>query len=129
MAVSASSSTVQPRALRISRTLAPTNSCSRIVGKALKALSVYEIGKPIVIEEMFPLSCSIAELDQFIDGSTPRAAGWIGFYWGKTIAEYKREKPSAGESLALDWLGYFVRKTPEIQALRATRQIEGKSDR
>jgi len=84
------------------------------VGKALKALTVYDIGKPIVIEEMFPLSCSVAELDQFIDGSRPMAAGWIGFYWGKTIAEYKHEQRSIEGSITLDWLEYFVRKTPAI---------------
>ena len=76
----------------------------------------------------FPLSCSIAELDQFIDGSRPLAAGWIGFYWGKTIAEYKREKRSIADSIALDWLEYFGRKTPDIQGLRPMQQVERKSD-
>ena len=82
------------------------------IGKALNALAVYDLGKPIVIEEMFPLSCSVAELDQFIDGSQPLATGWIGFYWGKTIAEYKRKTDSIAEGMTLDWLEYFVRKTP-----------------
>jgi len=99
------------------------------VGKALKALAVYDIGKPIVIEEMFPLACSIAELDQFIDGSRPMAAGWIGFYWGKTIAEYKREKRSIADSITLDWLEYFVRKTPDSQGLRPRQPVERTSDR
>lgn len=84
------------------------------VAKALRALKVYDIGKPVVIEEMFPLSCSIAELDRFIDGSRPLAAGWIGFYWGKTIAEYQRDKRTIAEAMTLDWLEYFVRKRPEI---------------
>jgi hypothetical protein len=84
------------------------------VDKALKALAVYDIGKPIVIEEMFPLSCSVTELNQFIDGSRPLATGWIGFYWGKTIAEYQRDKRTIGEAMTLDWLEYFVRKSPEI---------------
>lgn len=97
------------------------------VGKALKALAVYDIGKPIVIEETFPLSCSVAELDQFIDGSKPLAVGWIGFYWGKPIAEYKREKGSIADAIALDWLQYFVRKTPEI--LRPTTAQNPKPDR
>lgn len=84
------------------------------VDKALKALAVYDIGKPIVIEEMFPLSCSVSELDQFIDGSRPLATGWIGFYWGKTIAEYQRDKRTLADAMTLDWLEYFVRKRPEI---------------
>lgn len=94
------------------------------VGKALKALAVYDIGKPIVIEEMFPLSCSGPELDQFIDGSRPLAVGWIGFYWGKTIAEYKREKGSIADAITLDWLEYFVRKTPAILGRQARQTVE-----
>jgi hypothetical protein len=84
------------------------------VAKALTALAVYDIGKPMVIEEMFPLNCSIVQLDQFIDGSKPLAVGWISFYWGKTILEYKSSKSSIAAALMLEWLEYFVRKTPEI---------------
>ncbi len=94
------------------------------VDKALKALAVYDIGKPIVIEEMFPLDCSVAELDQFIDGSRPLAAGWIGFYWGKTIAEYRREKGSLADAITLDWLEYFVRKTPAILSREVPPGVE-----
>jgi hypothetical protein len=84
------------------------------VDRALTALAVYDVGKPIVIQEMFPLYCSIAELDQFIDGSRPLAAGWLGFYWGKTLAEYRRAKRSLADAIMLDWLEYFVRKTPAM---------------
>jgi hypothetical protein len=99
------------------------------VGKALKALSVYDIGKPIVIEEMFPLSCSVTELDQFIDGSRPLATGWIGFYWGKTIAEYKRQTDSIAEGMTLGWLEYFARKTPEIVGQTAKQPVEQEPNR
>jgi len=99
------------------------------VGKALKALAVYDVGKPIVIEEMFPLSCSVTELDRFIDGSRPLATGWIGFYWGKTIAEYKSEKRTIADAMALDWLEYFARKTPAILVQEGTRSAEEKSAR
>jgi hypothetical protein len=98
------------------------------VGKALKALAVYDIGKPIVIEEMFPLSCSVTELDQFIDGSRPLARGWIGFYWGKTIAEYQREKKSIADAITLDWLEYFVRKTPDILLLKKASNVGAQSN-
>lgn len=84
------------------------------VKNALKALSTYEIGKPIIIEEMFPLSCAVEDLDKFIDGSRKMAAGWLGFYWGKTIAEYKSERGSIADGMALGWLEYFVKKTPAI---------------
>lgn len=84
------------------------------VDKALAALAVYDIGKPMVIEEMFPLSCSVPELDQFIDGSRKLASGWIGFYWGKTIEEYRAGTRDIAEGMALGWLEYFAKKTPEI---------------
>ena len=84
------------------------------VKKALTALAVYNIRKPLVIEEMFPLSCSVAELDQFIEGSKTLATGWISFYWGKTIAEYRQNKKDIGEAIMLDWLEYFAKKTPAI---------------
>src|SRR5678815_5964584 len=86
------------------------------VDQALKALAVYQVGKPVVIEEMFPLSCSVEELDQFIEGSRARnlASGWIGFYWGKTIAECRAEKESLVDALILGWLEYFAKKSPDI---------------
>jgi hypothetical protein len=40
--------------------------------------------------------------------------GWIGFYWGKTIAEYKQAKGSIADAITLDWLEYFAKKTPDI---------------
>jgi Cellulase (glycosyl hydrolase family 5) len=85
------------------------------VDKALKALAVYDIGKPIVIEEIFPLSCSVEELDRFIEGSKTLAAGWISFYWGKTISEYEQEKKRGiADDITLHWLQYFVKKAPAI---------------
>lgn len=83
------------------------------VDKALKALAVYDVGKPIVIEEMFPLSCSLEELNRFIEGSRQAATGWIGFYWGKTPEEYRRqEKRDVGEAITLAWLEYFATNRP-----------------
>jgi len=89
------------------------------VDQALKALSVYDVGKPIVIEEMFPLNCTIGELAQFIDRSKPIAAGWISFYWGETIAEYKQQKGSISDAITTDWLDYFSKKAPDILGLGA----------
>jgi hypothetical protein len=88
------------------------------VKKALKALKAYEIGKPIVIEEMYPLSCSIDEMNQFIDGSKPVATGWISFYWGKTVAEYKAEKRGIAEDGVMKWLQYWEGKGREMGGTR-----------
>ena len=77
------------------------------VDKALEALAAYEVGKPIVVEETFPLKCSIEELDAFIEGSRKMAAGYIGFYWGKTIDEYAQDKASMASAITKRWLEYF----------------------
>jgi hypothetical protein len=84
------------------------------IEQALTALAVYDIGKPLVIEEMFPLKCNAEELGTFIDGSRKSAAGWIGFYWGKTPEEYRRSN-TISDGLTLSWLELFQKKTAAIQ--------------
>ena len=63
----------------------------------LKLLRGFKVGKPVVIEETFPLSCTATELGQFIEASRKYAAGWIGFYWGQTPAELSKST-SIGDS-------------------------------
>jgi hypothetical protein len=84
------------------------------VDRALKALAAYDVGKPLVVEEMFPLKCGVEELDVFIDGSRPVVDGWIGFYWGRRPAEYAAEQGDVADALTRNWLTYFRDKTPEI---------------
>jgi len=55
--------------------------------EAIQTLKGFDIGKPIVIEETFPLKSSFPEFEKFLDDSKGIAQGWIGFYWGKTRAE------------------------------------------
>ncbi|MBN1508160.1 MAG: cellulase family glycosylhydrolase [Sedimentisphaerales bacterium] len=84
------------------------------VDQALTALAAYDIGKPLVIEEMFPLKCSKEELSAFIDGSRGLADGWIGFYWGKTLDEYRGSK-ELSDALTAGWLELFRSKTATIR--------------
>jgi hypothetical protein len=84
------------------------------VENALKALAVYNVGKPLVVEEMFPLSCSIQELDAFIDGSRNIADGWISFYWGKSIEDYSKGDIDIFGAITKSWLEHFRAKSPEI---------------
>ena len=84
------------------------------VETALKALAVYDVGKPIVIEETFPLKCSSKELIAFIDRSRAVAEGWVSFYWGKTIDEYARETGDIAAAIMRDWLKHFRAKSSEI---------------
>lgn len=71
------------------------------------------VGKPVVIEEIFPLKCGAEELGRFIDQSQQHSTGWIGFYWGKTPEELRPAK-SIPEAMTLSWLELFQKKTPQI---------------
>ncbi len=77
---------------------------SNEVQKALDALEVYKIGKPIVIEEFFPLSCSLEEAAEFIEKSS--TDGLVSFYWGKTIEQNEQAGDIQGAIIA-KWLTYF----------------------
>ncbi len=84
------------------------------VEKALKALAVYDIGKPLVIEEMFPLKCGLEELESFIDSSRGIADGWIGFYWGKTPDQCRKSGTLPG-AVTANWLEFFRDKATSIK--------------
>ena len=84
------------------------------VQKALTALAVYNVGKPLVIEETSPLYCGQEEFDVFINISLDIVDGYVGFYWGKTIEEYSQPNASIADSIMRDWLKYFRAKGPEI---------------
>ncbi|MDT8302542.1 MAG: cellulase family glycosylhydrolase [Sedimentisphaerales bacterium] len=93
------------------------------VPKALTALAVYNVGKPLVIEETSPLWCGQDEFDVFVDESLDIVDGYVGFYWGKTIEEYSVPNASIADSIMRDWLKYFRIKGPEIFRVR-DRQSE-----
>jgi hypothetical protein len=83
------------------------------VKEALDTLAGFAVGKPVLVEETFPLACSSQELEDFIDGSRRHAAGWIGFYWGKPPEELRRSK-DIGDALTLGWLELFERKAKDV---------------
>jgi hypothetical protein len=76
---------------------------------ALETLKGFAVGKPVVVEETFPLKCSPKELDEFIDRAGPLAAGWVSFYWGKPPEELRRSKGFT-DALLLDWLERFTKR-------------------
>lgn len=79
------------------------------VEEALKTLAGFSVAKPVVIEETFPLTCSVPELEQFIDGSRKHATGWMGFYWGKPPEELRKSR-ELKDTLTLAWLEFFEKK-------------------
>jgi hypothetical protein len=84
------------------------------VQKALDALRVYEVGKPLVVEEIFPLAASGEEVLEFIGRSKSHADGWISFYWGQTIDQCEDRGDMAG-AITAAWLKQFKASAPKVQ--------------
>ncbi|MBI1371708.1 MAG: cellulase family glycosylhydrolase [Phycisphaera sp.] len=87
------------------------------VDKAIKAIKAYEVGKPIVVEETFPLQCGEDQLVDFISRSADHVDGWVSFYWGTSIEEMKAKKnPSFGEAMLASWLTKFREMADGVKA-------------
>jgi hypothetical protein len=78
--------------------------------EALETLAGFQVGKPLVIEETFPLRCGLEDFERFLDGSRASAAGWLGFYWGRTPEECRRSGEMR-DALMLQWLELFERRS------------------
>lgn len=85
------------------------------VKEAIATLKGFAIGKPVVIEETFPLRCSLKELEAFLEQSRGIATGWIGFYWGTTVKELEKPK-TIPEAITKQWLELFQRKKKAMQS-------------
>jgi hypothetical protein len=83
------------------------------VERAVEALKTYEVGKPLVIEEMFPLKCSVDELEAFIRESRHVVDGWISFYWGKRPGDHGAGEGIAG-AITRAWLERFSQLATEM---------------
>lgn len=79
---------------------------SKKIGESIDLLKGFCVGKPVVIEETYPMHCSVDELRDFLRQSEAHSAGWIGFYWGKTIDEC-RKSGSWADALMVGWLEMF----------------------
>ncbi len=86
----------------------------------MDTLRGFAVGKPVIIEETFPLGCKLEELEQFMLDARPTAAGWIGFYWGKTPQQYQPDK-SLADAVTQAWLQLFERLTPKMRDAEAIK--------
>ena len=75
---------------------------------------------PVVIEETFPLICSVAELEAFLKESRSTATGWVWHYDGFTPSDYvERAKNKQSGKTDFLWqaaLESFTRVKPTITA-------------
>jgi hypothetical protein len=66
------------------------------------------VGRPIVVEETFPMACSVEDLGTFMDRSK-NVAGWIGFFWGK-MPDDLRESKEIVDHITRSWLEFFQKR-------------------
>jgi hypothetical protein len=91
------------------------------IKEAMETLSGFEVGKPVIIEEMFPLNCSIPEFERFLDESRKTASGWIGFYWGKTLEECRKSN-TIQDAFMARWLEFFQKRAGEAEIAEKARR-------
>ena len=72
-------------------------------------------GKPVMIQEMYPLSCGMPAFKTFLERSRELAAGWESFYWGETSAEYRKTR-KIEDALIAAWLDFFQEQGPRFRA-------------
>jgi hypothetical protein len=68
----------------------------------VESLKRFAVGKPLLVEEVFPINCTSDELNRFMERST-FVTGWISFYWGRTPEELEKTGTMA-DALQAQWL-------------------------
>ena len=76
------------------------------IPKALDVLNAYKVGKPILVEEMFPLSCTAEEMESYMAQTKNIVAGWITFFW--------RDRDALSNAVVLEWAKRFQKMQPEM---------------
>lgn len=71
------------------------------------------VGKPVVIEEIFPLKCSTPELLAFLDQAQRDSAGTFSFYWGQPPSEL-RQSTTIKDALVREWLEAFQKRSQKL---------------
>lgn len=88
------------------------------VNDAVENLRQFNIGKPIVVEETFPLSCGVPDERDFLLRSRGIACGWIGQYPGETpdqlLALRRSGKITPAQSAYFEWITLFRQVGPDM---------------
>lgn len=71
-------------------------------------------GKPVIIEETFPLRSDALTLERFLRAARFHSAGTIGFYWGTTPAELEQQK-TLPAAIQASWLKSFTALKDDMQ--------------
>lgn len=81
------------------------------VDAALSSLKRYAKGKPVIVEETFPLNCSPAEYADFLRRSRGLASDWLAHFWSLTPEDLADATDASG-ALMRESLAVFQRLDP-----------------
>jgi hypothetical protein len=79
----------------------------------VETLKGFQVGKPLIVEETFPLRCAPEELIKFIDEQRDQTSGWVSFYWGRPAKDYGDK--TIGEAITADWLRRFQAQSEKLR--------------
>jgi hypothetical protein len=86
--------------------------------EAMECAREFAVGKPLVIEETFPLTCDSVQLETFLFDSRDCATGWIGHYDGDSLADLdaldRRHKLKMTQVFYRSWMQTFVKLRPQF---------------
>jgi hypothetical protein len=71
------------------------------------------LGKPVLVEETYLLAADAPTLEAFILGTRPYAAGWLGFYFGRTPSQLAGSQTFQGQ-IQRGWLELFQKNAPTL---------------
>jgi hypothetical protein len=89
---------------------------------AAAVLARARVGKPVVVEELGPIACSVEELEAFVRAHRADASGWLSFYWGDP-PEVLAHSSSLGDALELQTLRLMERLAPRDPAQTPNDQL------
>jgi hypothetical protein len=71
------------------------------------------VGKPLVVEEIFPMKSSPEHVGELMH-SADFVTGWITFYWGQTITELK-QSATMKDAIIAEWLEFFAAHEAQVK--------------
>jgi hypothetical protein len=79
------------------------------VNEAVDVVKQFCLGKPLLIDESFPLKCEMKEFDRFLTAIQPMVNGVLGFYTDQ-VAEPRTDHHHIRNRAMHDWLQIFAQQ-------------------
>jgi endo-1,4-beta-mannosidase len=79
----------------------------------VKFLRHFAVGKPLVVEEIFPMKADPESVGDFMQKSN-FVAGWLSFYWGESIEQLKKSG-TIKDALIIEWLKFFEKNAARMK--------------